>query len=55
MYGPFYGTNIIDKVCTDQIKSAQITINDKKSSEMVKICKKESFIMCDLIEIGVKS
>ncbi|XP_002156857.2 uncharacterized protein LOC100215884 isoform X1 [Hydra vulgaris] len=51
-YGPFIGANTIDKVCGGaKTKSMKVSNSDKKSSEMVKICRGASFSqMCDFIE-----
>ena len=51
-YGPFYGPNVFDKVCGQKLaKSVKISYHNKKISEMVKICKGQSFTThCDFID-----
>ena len=55
--GPFYGPNAMDKVCgQNTAKSIKISYHDKNISEMVKICKGQSFSQhCDYLEVGVSN
>ncbi|XP_047136998.1 uncharacterized protein LOC105849946 isoform X2 [Hydra vulgaris] len=53
-YGPFYGPNSIDNFCIkDKVVSIRILYSQKEVSQMVKICKGESFShQCEYLDKG---